>query len=282
MSAQHRKPVVAFVLLACLAVAIVGIRAAEASKGRFIAAAIGAAAEVHGTIPGQSEADRRNAAERVEALGPAFAALNGDAATVTIISDPGAAISTAVRPRPTSLARGTGPATRGGGTRDGAVRDGATRDGVRRDLATRDGAARDGATGDRSTGDRAGQDRPPGETREPRRSAPYATPTRGRSTAKHPGASSSSSQGTTKKHRPARRQRVTTSGPTGGLRVTTYSTHDSDAAPHGRGATASRGLGHGGDHGRAHDRDRGRGRDAEHGRGQARGRGHGNGHRPGR
>jgi hypothetical protein len=273
VSAQHRKPVVAFVLLACLAVAIVGVRAAEGSKGRFIAAPVGVAAEVHGTIPGQSEADRRSAAERVEALGPAFAALNGDAATVTILSDAGAAVSTTAGPRPTSLARGTGTASRDSAPRDSAPLDGTTRDQTTRDQTRRDQTRRDQTTRDRARG----------EARERRRSAPDVTPVPGRSTAKHPSTPRTSSHGATTKHRPAGRQRVTASGPAGGLRVTTYSSRGGDPAPRGRGAKAGRGVRHGGDHGRAHVRDRGRDRgDAQHGRGKAGGRGHGHGHRSGR
>ena len=278
MSAQHRKPVVAFVLLACMAGAIVGVRAAEGSKGRLIAAPVGVAAEVHGTIPGQSEADRRSAAERVEALGPAFAALNGDAATVTILSDAGAAVSTTAGPRPTSLARGTGTASR-----DSAPRDSAPLDVTTRDRATRNQATRGQTTRDQTRRDQTTRDRARGEARERRRSAPDATPVPGRSTAKHPSTPRTSSHGATTKHRPAGRQRVTASGPAGGPRVTTYSSRGSDPAPRGPGAKADRGVRHGGDHGRAHVRHRGRDRgDAQYGRGKAGGRGHGHGHRSGR
>ena len=51
MSAEHRRPAVAFVVLAILAAGVVGIHRAEAQAGRLIAAVIGAGASVHGTLP---------------------------------------------------------------------------------------------------------------------------------------------------------------------------------------------------------------------------------------
>lgn len=50
VSADHRKPFLAFIALAVLAAAIVGVQGAEARPGRFLAAAIGAGATVHGTL----------------------------------------------------------------------------------------------------------------------------------------------------------------------------------------------------------------------------------------
>ncbi|HSE07913.1 MAG TPA: hypothetical protein VLB29_04555 [Nocardioidaceae bacterium] len=51
MSADHRKPFMAFVVLAVLATALVGVHRANAEPGRFFAAAIGARVSVEGTLP---------------------------------------------------------------------------------------------------------------------------------------------------------------------------------------------------------------------------------------
>lgn len=51
MSAEHRRPAAAFVVLAIVAAAVVGIQRAEAQGGRLLAAVIGAGVSVHGTLP---------------------------------------------------------------------------------------------------------------------------------------------------------------------------------------------------------------------------------------
>ncbi len=51
MSAEHRRPAAAFVVLALVAAAVVGIHRAEAQGGRLLAAVIGAGVSVHGTLP---------------------------------------------------------------------------------------------------------------------------------------------------------------------------------------------------------------------------------------
>ena len=51
MSADHRRPVVAFVMLALVAAALVGIDRADARGGRLLVAVIGAGARVHGAVP---------------------------------------------------------------------------------------------------------------------------------------------------------------------------------------------------------------------------------------
>jgi hypothetical protein len=196
VSAQHRKPVVAFVLLACLAVAVVGVRAAEASRGGFLAAAVGVVVQVHGTLPGQSEADRRNAGERVEVLGPAFAALNGDAATVPIISDPGAAISVGAGSSATSAARGTDTDSRNSAKRDRARPESARPESARPESAKPDS---DRSTGDRVRRDGAVRDPARDASRASRRPAPGATSAPGRATVKHRVTSGASSHGATKK-----------------------------------------------------------------------------------
>ena len=51
MSADHRKPVVAFVVLAFLAAALVGVQRADAQAGGFLAAVLGSDAHVQGQAP---------------------------------------------------------------------------------------------------------------------------------------------------------------------------------------------------------------------------------------
>lgn len=48
MSTDHRKPVVAFVVLAFIAAALVGIQRADAMNGRFFAAFVGSTGQAHG------------------------------------------------------------------------------------------------------------------------------------------------------------------------------------------------------------------------------------------
>lgn len=77
MSAEHRRPVVAFVMLAFVTVAVIGIQRAEAQAGRFVAAMVGATVQVQGTLPAASDASREATLERAAELGPAFAAVAG-------------------------------------------------------------------------------------------------------------------------------------------------------------------------------------------------------------
>lgn len=51
MSAEHRRPTVAFVVLALVAAAVVGVQRADAQGGRLLAAVIGAGVSVQGTLP---------------------------------------------------------------------------------------------------------------------------------------------------------------------------------------------------------------------------------------
>ncbi len=51
MSADHRKPVVAFVVLAFVAATIVCVQRADAQTARFFAAFVGGAVEIHGSVP---------------------------------------------------------------------------------------------------------------------------------------------------------------------------------------------------------------------------------------
>src|SRR5512139_1433311 len=51
MSADHRKPVVAFVVLAFVAATIVCVQRADAQSARFFAAFVGGAGEIHGSVP---------------------------------------------------------------------------------------------------------------------------------------------------------------------------------------------------------------------------------------
>jgi hypothetical protein len=77
MSADHRKPVVAFVLLAFVAAALVGVQRAEAQDGRLLAAAVvGASVTAHGTLPSPEKLSAISSRARVSALGPVFTALS--------------------------------------------------------------------------------------------------------------------------------------------------------------------------------------------------------------
>lgn len=50
MSTEHRRPAVAFVILAIVAAAVVGVQRAEAQGGRLLAAVVGAGVSVQGTL----------------------------------------------------------------------------------------------------------------------------------------------------------------------------------------------------------------------------------------
>jgi hypothetical protein len=76
VSADHRRPFLAFVVLALLAAALVGVQRAEAQSGRFLAAAIGTTVRVQGTLPG-SELSLDVARDRLASLSPAVATLTG-------------------------------------------------------------------------------------------------------------------------------------------------------------------------------------------------------------
>lgn len=120
MSAEHRKPVMAFVLLAFVAAALVGVHRADAQGGRFIAAVIGSTVSVHGTLPTFStELDA--VAEDAEALGPVFAALHAERATLpraeqaTVSGSPAGSAASSLRVQravTTAAATGAVPTTR--------------------------------------------------------------------------------------------------------------------------------------------------------------------------
>jgi hypothetical protein len=74
VSADHRKPLVAFVALAFAAAAIVGIQRAEAHAGRFLAAVVGTSVRVQGTLT--TDVAPVEAAIRAAGLGPAFSSLD--------------------------------------------------------------------------------------------------------------------------------------------------------------------------------------------------------------
>ena len=76
MSAEHRKPFVAFVALALTVLGLIGVQRADAQHGQVLATAIGAEVEVRGQLPAPSDAHPRRVASRVTALGPAFVALD--------------------------------------------------------------------------------------------------------------------------------------------------------------------------------------------------------------
>lgn len=77
VSAEHRKPIVAFVLLAFAAATLIGIQSADAQGGRLMAAVIGGTARVHGSLPFPAY---EPPSETVADLGPVFEALHADPA----------------------------------------------------------------------------------------------------------------------------------------------------------------------------------------------------------
>lgn len=80
VSAEHRKPIVAFVLLAFAAATLVGIQSADAQGGRLMAAVIGGTARVHGSLPLPAY---EPPSETVADLGPVFEALHSAPAPKT-------------------------------------------------------------------------------------------------------------------------------------------------------------------------------------------------------
>jgi hypothetical protein len=75
VSAEHRKPVMAFVLLAVAAIGVVGLQRADAQPGRFLAAAVGVHAQAQGTLHLSSPALTHVAREHAAAMGPLFEVL---------------------------------------------------------------------------------------------------------------------------------------------------------------------------------------------------------------
>lgn len=75
MSADHRKPVAAFVVLAFFAAALVGVHRADAQAGRFLAAVVGSEVRAQGAVAGApgSGGDRRGVSD----IGPTFPTLSG-------------------------------------------------------------------------------------------------------------------------------------------------------------------------------------------------------------
>ena len=109
MSADHRKPFLAFVVLAFVAAALVGVQRADAQPGRFLAAVVSTTVRVQGTLPA-SEVSLDAARQRLASLGPALAAL-GEHAPASILPVAGS-VDTSAHDE-TSRVRGdreTGPA----------------------------------------------------------------------------------------------------------------------------------------------------------------------------
>jgi hypothetical protein len=84
VSADHRKPVVAFVLLALTAATLVGVQRADARGDRLVAALIGAGVQAHGMLPPSRESAVAaiRAAELVKALNTPPG--RGDTALLTV------------------------------------------------------------------------------------------------------------------------------------------------------------------------------------------------------
>lgn len=117
MSADHRKPVVAFIVLAFIAAALVGIQRADAETGRFLALVIHGKAVVHGTVPLAADNVQESAVDRLASLVP------GGDGTRFVPAEPqgsGEARADDADPRHERAnrdgrpSRGTGPATDGG------------------------------------------------------------------------------------------------------------------------------------------------------------------------
>lgn len=68
MSADHRKPVVAFVVLAFIAAALVGIQRADAQTGRFLALVTHGKALVHGAVSLRADTVPGSAVDRFASL----------------------------------------------------------------------------------------------------------------------------------------------------------------------------------------------------------------------
>lgn len=117
MSADHRKPVVAFIVLAFIAAALVGIQRADAQAGRFLALVTHDKAVVHGTVSLGADTVPGSAVDR-------FASLVRDEGDTSFVSaesrvsggpradGPDPSRERAIRDR--RPARGAGFATKGG------------------------------------------------------------------------------------------------------------------------------------------------------------------------
>jgi hypothetical protein len=105
MSADHRKPVVAFVALAIIAAALIGVQRADAQNGTFFAAFVGGTGESHGSL---RSAEAHAAAGG--SLGPAFDRLaDGDANISSPAADAAtrdARVSDGVRKDSSEVSRG--------------------------------------------------------------------------------------------------------------------------------------------------------------------------------
>lgn len=75
MSAEHRKPAVAFAVLALVAATLVGMQRADAQGGSFLAAVAGATVRVQGTVPRGAVHLAATARDGGAALGPALDAV---------------------------------------------------------------------------------------------------------------------------------------------------------------------------------------------------------------
>jgi hypothetical protein len=75
MSAEHRKPLAAFILLALAAAVIVGVQRADAQPGRFLASVVGSTERVHGLLPELTDSSAQLSGSQLGRLGPAFGAV---------------------------------------------------------------------------------------------------------------------------------------------------------------------------------------------------------------
>lgn len=90
MSTDHRKPVVAFVCLAFIAAALVGVQRADAQAGRFLEAFVGSGARVHSaTTLLTGDARRLEGSRRLAGLGFEVLADLSPAADPARMEEPG-------------------------------------------------------------------------------------------------------------------------------------------------------------------------------------------------
>lgn len=111
MSAQHRKPLAAFIGLAFAAAVMVGVHRADAQTGHFLASVMGSTERVHGLLPELSASRSRPSGEQVDRLQPGFGAI--------VAHEQRDREQAAAQPRPEAGDRSPSAPSRGGAVRAG-------------------------------------------------------------------------------------------------------------------------------------------------------------------
>lgn len=120
MSAEHRKPLAAFVLLAFVAALVVGVQRADAETG-FLASVMGSTTRVQGVLPELSAASSLSEGE-LRRLGPAFGAVLIHEREVSERSDASSGASPAAETDETSSPEVPGRSSREHASRGTSVR----------------------------------------------------------------------------------------------------------------------------------------------------------------